>query len=426
MKAAFLIPIALIAISASARENLADGRVRDSGLIIPLDDSNCYLRNPDGQVEIRWTNKTEVALEANTRLLSAIKDGVFPYRIQATKQHVDFAIPDGPVTGIRTLRNANQLETALQEAADEKWIAETGLVVRFGEKLPQQLPTKDDLRFVGAWDHAANPRTLTINGEAYEISLKKGGQTNALLFGLLESSACKPFVNRATVIGKLEGDVIIADEIHILPIGDQTALDDPALPRYLFIGDSISGNYDRGLREALAGKFNLHHPPTNCGPSSKGKASIVEWLGAYDQPGRKWDVISFNFGHWDAGNSKDEYQANLEAVIAELKKTRAHLVWVTTCPVPNGSGLVGGLNEDGRAPGRKGGVMGKFLNPWAMEVLASYRDITVCDQWRFVKQNEGDLYLDWWAGDNVHFGGEQADALGQLLAEHVLKMTQNQ
>ena len=93
----------------------------------------------------------------------------------------------------------------------------------------------------------------------------------------------------------------------------------------LFIGDSISGNYDRGLRTALAGKFNLHHPPTNCGPSGKGAKSIVNWLGAYDQPGRHWDVISFNHGHWDSKNDKANYQANLEKIISELKKAKANL-----------------------------------------------------------------------------------------------------
>ena len=64
-------------------------------------------------------------------------------------------------------------------------------------------------------------------------------------------------------------------------------------PRYLFIGDSISGNYDKGLRAALAGKFNLleHHPPTNCGCRTSfcvrrgnGAKNIHHWLGAYEQP----------------------------------------------------------------------------------------------------------------------------------------------
>ena len=148
-------------------------------------------------------------------------------------------------------------------------------------------------------------------------------------------------------------DKILAKEIHLVPLGDQTVNDDPQLPRYLFIGDSISGNYDRGLRGSLQGKFNLHHPPTNCGPASKGEKEIRDWLGDYRVKGRQWDVISFNFGHWDVGKSKMEYQTSLEAVIRELKKTKAMLIWVTTCPVPDGFEKTDGLDSLGKAPGRK-------------------------------------------------------------------------
>ena len=229
-------------------------------------------------------------------------------------------------------------------------------------------------------------------------------------------------MNRATVIGRKKGDTLVADEIHIMPIGDQTSNDDPKLPRYLFIGDSISGNYDKGLRETLAKRFNLHHPPTNCGPSGSGKKNIVTWMGAFDQPGRHWDVISFNFGHWDAGSDKATYQSNLEAVIAQLKKSGARLIWITTCPVPRGTPVAEGLDEDGRASGRKTGVMEKYLNPWALEVMQRHPEITICDQWQFVKDHEKDLYETWWKGDNVHFSGKMADALGIFLGEQVAKV----
>ena len=252
--------------------------------------------------------------------------------------------------------------------------------------------------------------------------MKKGGGTSVLLYNLLSVKDCKPFINKAAVLGRQKGNVVIADEIHVQPIGDQAALDNPKLPRYLFIGDSISGNYDKGLRESLAGKFNLHHPPTNCGPSAKGAKKILNWLGAYDQPGRHWDVISFNHGHWDSKNDKATYQANPERVIAELQKTKAKLIWVTTCPVPNGFDKAGSLDANGKATGRSAGVMQKYLNPWAAEVMARHPDITICDQWQFVKNNAGGLYTDWWAGKNVHFKGAPADALGQFVGEHVEKV----
>ena len=393
-----------------------------SGLIIPRDNDGMYVRNDEGQFEVTWTSKTKVALVANTRLLSGLKADRLEYKIHSSKEVVSFPIPKGPITGIRTSKGGKQLDTALREAKEENWIAEHGLTLYFNQKPnKEQLATADDPRFIGTWNPTSKPRTLSINGTKYEISLKKGGQTKALLYNILSVKDCKPFINRATFVGEKKGDVIVADEIHVQPIGDQIAVDDPKLPRYLFIGDSISGNYDKGLRAALAGKFNLHNPPTNCGPAANGARNIVSWLGAYDQPGRHWDVISFNHGHWDSKNDKASYQRDLEKVVSELKKTRARLVWVTTCPVPSGCEAADDLDDRGKAPGRTAGVMKKYMNPWALEVISKHPEISICDQWQFVKDHENDLYKEWWAGRNVHFSGKTADALGQYLGKHVVK-----
>jgi len=74
-------------------------------------------------------------------------------------------------------------------------------------------------------------------------------------------------------------------------------------------------------------------------------------------------VISFNFGHWDSGNTKEQYQENLESVVRQLKPTGAKLIWVTTCPVPDGYEKAGALGAGNKAPGRKAGVMKEYLNP---------------------------------------------------------------
>ena len=153
--------------------------------------------------------------------------------------------------------------------------------------------------------------------------------------------------------------------------------------------------------------------------------NIIEWLGAYEGQRRHWDVISFNFGHWDAANDKNTYQANLESVIKELHKTGAKLIWVTTCPVPRGFPPAGELTEQGRAPRRTSGVMKRYLNPWAREVVTRHPEITVCDQWQFVKNHQDSLYKKWWDGKNVHFGGDQASALGRLLANHVKQVAKH-
>jgi len=397
-----------------------------SGLIIPRDNDGMYVRNEEGQFEVNWTPKTKVVLVVGTRLLGGLRGDRLTYKIHSSTEVVTYPVPKGPVTGIKTTRGGKILQRDLQAAEKEKWLSENGLKLYFNQKPgKEQLGRPEDPRFIGTWDPSTKPRTLSINGTKYEISMKKGGQTSALLYNLLSLKDCKPFINKATVLGQQKGDVLIADEIHLQPIGDQAALDDPKKPRYLFIGDSISGNYDKGLREALAGKFNLHHPPTNCGPSGKGAKSIVNWLGAYNQPGRHWDVISFNHGHWDAKNDKETYQANLAKVIRQLKKTGAKLIWITTCPVPNGYPEAGDLDASGKAPGRTAGVMKKYLNPWALEVVKRHPEISICDQWQFTKENQTKLYKDWWDGKNVHFKGTQADSLGEFLGKHVENVMKN-
>src|SRR5262245_19998634 len=67
--------------------------------------------------------------------------------------------------------------------------------------------------------------------------------------------------------------------------------DDPTLPRVLLIGDSISMGYTLPVRRKLAGKYNVHRPPANCGNTARGLKQLDEWIGE-----GKWDVIHFNFG----------------------------------------------------------------------------------------------------------------------------------
>src|SRR4051812_3589159 len=122
--------------------------------------------------------------------------------------------------------------------------------------------------------------------------------------------------------------------------------EDPKLPRVLLIGDSITMGYTQPLRELLAGKANVQHPAENCGPSRR----ILEHLDLYLGE-KRWDVIQLNCGIHDltylneakkvtgpkAGGKPqvllDEYRANLEKIVARLKKTGAALIWCTTTPM---------------------------------------------------------------------------------------------
>lgn len=114
-------------------------------------------------------------------------------------------------------------------------------------------------------------------------------------------------------------------------------VDDPALPRVLLIGDSISIGYTPIVRAQLKGIANVHRVPENGGPTSRGLMQLDEWLG----PGH-WDVIHFNFGlhdlqRVDGDNLRvpiADYERNLRALVARLRATGAKLVFATTTPVP--------------------------------------------------------------------------------------------
>jgi acyl-CoA thioesterase-1 len=122
----------------------------------------------------------------------------------------------------------------------------------------------------------------------------------------------------------------------------QPVKEDPALPRVLLIGDSISIGYTLVVREKLKGKANVIRPLTNCSSTGNGLRYLASWLG--DQ---KWDVIHFNFGLHDAKLPPEGerhappavYEKNLRELVNRMQTTGAKLVFATTTPVPNGGYL---------------------------------------------------------------------------------------
>ncbi|QHI69426.1 SGNH/GDSL hydrolase family protein [Tichowtungia aerotolerans] len=123
------------------------------------------------------------------------------------------------------------------------------------------------------------------------------------------------------------------------------------LPNVLIIGDSISIGYTTPVIEKLAGIANVERIPVNGGDTASGLRRINHWVGQ-----KKWDVIHFNFGlhdlcyrHPDSPNHGhrdkingtiavplDQYEKNLEQLVARLEATGAALVWASTTVVPDG------------------------------------------------------------------------------------------
>ena len=190
--------------------------------------------------------------------------------------------------------------------------------------------------------------------------------------------------------------------------------DNPSLPRVLLIGDSISIGYTLPTRKLLEGKVNVHRPPTNCGPTSKGLSEIDTWLGE-----GKWDVIHFNWGLHDlkyiterGGLAKapdqgkqqipiEQYRANLEQLVKRLTKTDAVLIWRNTTPVPEGAA--------GRAVGDS-----KRYNEAAAKVMKKY-GVRTHDMYNFVMPRIDEIMRP----ANVHFTPEGSEALAETVAAEI-------
>lgn len=216
--------------------------------------------------------------------------------------------------------------------------------------------------------------------------------------------------------------VVSRMEVETLP--DPRLLDDPKLPRVLVIGDSISMNYHDEAKQALAGVANYHRIDGNAFTSGHGADNAELWLGNYKDKGLHWDVIQFNHGLHDLRQTYEaktetwgppqvpieEYQANLERLIAVLKQTGATLVWASTTPVQR--------DILGQYARRKGAAA--EYNAAALEVMKRHPEIIINDLHGAVA---GSPAFDRWRETaDVHFyQPAERQALGGAVATAVRK-----
>ena len=179
--------------------------------------------------------------------------------------------------------------------------------------------------------------------------------------------------------------------------------DDPALPRVLLIGDSVSRGYTQAVRKAMAGKAKVHRAPANCGPTATGLKMLDAWLGT-----GKWDLIHFNFGIHDRATPAADYEQRLEAIVTRLKATGAKVVWATTTPVPPDT-------KDG--PGATQQIIEK--NEIAARVMKKF-DVAVDDLYAFITPHLAKMQNP----KDVHFTGEGYDLLGGEVARSIASVLQ--
>ncbi len=198
---------------------------------------------------------------------------------------------------------------------------------------------------------------------------------------------------------------------------------DPDSPNVLLLGDSISIGYTLPVRALLKGKANIFRPinangsAENCSDTGKGLAELDRWLSTQS----KWDVIHFNWGLHDLKHMKpdapkpttsadpndpplrsvEQYRANLEKIVARLRRTGARLIFATTTPVPDGA------NNPFRSPADP-----PRYNAAASEVMRK-SGIRVNDLFALAQPRLAQIQLP----RNVHFTAQGSEALAKQVAE---------
>jgi lysophospholipase L1-like esterase len=182
---------------------------------------------------------------------------------------------------------------------------------------------------------AAGPASTGEPTNATEAAAKKiaEDQSTAEAFGKWKSRQPPEQQAWETVLEQNLGSFYLPIYQREKVAGKETAWDfvpdNPALPRVLLIGDSISRGYTLATRHALAAKVNVHRAPENCGPTANGLKKLAVWLG----DGR-WDVIHFNFGIHDRATPAADYEQRLEQIVQRLRAAGARLIWASSTPLP--------------------------------------------------------------------------------------------
>ena len=96
------------------------------------------------------------------------------------------------------------------------------------------------------------------------------------------------------------------------------------LPNVLVIGDSVSDGYMPVVAKALNGTANAQHGPNNAGGGCADGAAYGALCTKYfvrtphyELP--PWDVITFNYGLHDGGDTNASYLANIESISDQVR-----------------------------------------------------------------------------------------------------------
>ena len=404
----FAVAALLLCAAAPLRSAAQDTGVQVDGLVLGHQKYSFTLRGLDRDYRVEVPNGT-------------------PLLMKLTMPEIDFAArqlsiellvsaPDGDQRN--NIRLARQIPDPLYLSAefeDETGQAKAqsqGVVVLPSFVLSPRRPDPKTLAIQGELLPGSRPGQYVLQADDRVITVQLGPRRGLLAHASVMD--LRPNETEVFVEGRFEGDALIASRIRFQPVGDPFARFTPSLPNVLVIGDQTSLNYDRALRETLAGKANVHHPPCSCGGSENWR-SLHRWLANPDGARRRWDVIAFNFGLQDQATSPEDYTENIRRAVGILQSTGARLVWITTIPEPRGVATSAPNQPPKLEQGRA-----KLQNEWAAEVLRDHPKVRVCDLWQVVTANGDGVFDEWWTGSEHAFNYRESIPLAQAVADAIL------
>jgi lysophospholipase L1-like esterase len=180
---------------------------------------------------------------------------------------------------------------------------------------------------------------------------------------------------------------------------------EPAKPRVLLIGDSISIGYTPATTKLLADKAVVKHHAGNAQDTVNGLKLLQAWL--KDGP---YDVIHFNWGLWDLVDGGKavpiaDYEKNLRELVKQLRATNAKLIWASTTPVPE-------IN------GRKRRDTDVVAYNTVAKKIMEENNIPIDDLYSFAKPQLEKLQKK----NDVHFTEEGSAALARQVAASIQKV----
>ncbi len=199
------------------------------------------------------------------------------------------------------------------------------------------------------------------------------------------------------------------------------------LPKVLLIGDSISGGYSGELIKLLEGKADVtklgsvagYRIQTEAFWHSRGTAKQLDFgsakacvsdLERFEKhlSETKYDLIHFNFGLNDIyrgrngawHNPVEQYEKDVEKIVALLKTNGAKIIWANTTPIPD--------NDPDRPKGDA------VIYNAAAERVMRKNNIPINDLQSVVMNWDG--YEEWCIKTDVHFGRDVYAKLAERIA----------